>query len=494
MIKHSSSLGVTHQQALSPQLRQALRLLQLPAADLQAEVSQMLAENPFLEELPQESPREADSEPEHLADERADSEGFETPDFLPTDIGPLWSDGASPGHRSPDADDGLESWRQQATEPDLRQHLHRQLGALRISDSDAAAVAFLIESLDDDGYLRDSLAQLAAVLVTDDDDMADMQLLLRRLDHARSLLQSLDPIGVGAEDLADCLRLQLECMQRQQPVEEAADTALALILCAHPQGLQIVAARDVAAAAVLLQSDEAAAWRAMVRIAGLTPRPAAAFGDTAAAPVVPDVVVRAHEEGGREYFVAQLNAGLLPRLSVQEQYARILRRSGESNQQLSAHLEQARWFVHNLNQRFDTILRVSQAITARQQNFFRYGPTALQPLVQQELAVELGVHESTISRATAGKYMVSPQGTFELKYFFSSALSSNSGTQTSSTAVQAHIRRLIQNETAGQALSDAQLSQALEALGIRCARRTVAKYREAMDIPVASVRDRRPLR
>ena len=372
----------------------------------------------------------------------------------------------------------------------LTEHLHQQALALRLSPEDAAALRFLIESLNDDGYLEDSLAQLAATLMEDDDDLEQMEEAVHRFTLALKLLQSLDPPGVGARHLAECLSLQLRDRQRQADPEAPDCVAAALSLCAQHGAIDLLAKRDAKRLAALGGLCEDEARQAMQLIGTLEPKPGRRFVDVERNVVVPDVIVSVSGSGAQQRFRVQLNRDVMPRLRVHDMYASALRggKGGENHQALTQRLQEARWFIKNIQQRFDTILRVSQAIVERQKNFFIHGELAMRPMVQRELADELGVHESTISRVTTAKYMATPRGTFELKYFFGSALTTESGGNASSTAVRALIKQLVDAENTAKPLSDSQLAEMLKEQGIDCARRTVAKYREGLRIPVASLR------
>ena len=502
---------------LTPQVQQAIRLLHMSTPELEAEVERMLEENPFLERAEQGFSDSVVWTPEAPLPQATGPDNEIDPTFADTDVGVLnTSDDVLASSEFPvegwERDSGFNGgdwgdegtavgieWAQEAEGAEraaphetLTEHLHRQAMALHLGGEDQAALRFLIESLNDDGYLEDSLAQLAATLLEgeDDDDMQQLQALLHRFTMALRLLQSLEPAGVGARNLTECLVLQIKArLAAGAPAQEVPGLRAALTVCAQPQAIGVLAKRDAKKLAQFVGISQEEAQAAMQCIAGLHPRPGRAFSDVGQHYVVPDVIVTASGEGAAMRLAVQLNPEVVPQLRVQELYARALRGGrGDGHQALSQRLQQARWFVKNIRQRFDTILRVSRAIVERQRAFFIYGEQAMRPMKQSEIAQQLGVHETTISRVTTAKYMATPRGTFELKYFFSQALDTDAGGSASSTAVRALIRQFIAGEDAAAPLSDGRISELLAEQGITCARRTVAKYREGMGIPVATMR------
>jgi RNA polymerase sigma-54 factor len=359
----------------------------------------------------------------------------------------------------------------------LQQFLRDQLPGMRLSAEDLSALHVLIESLDDDGYLADSLEEIAAELAESEEQREE---LLERLQCALKWLQSMEPTGVGARDLGECLSLQLRLLPRCE-----AQT-IAIIVC--KQHLALLARRDMKRLMAVTGADEALLREAQALIMALEPKPARRFARAEANIIVPDVVV---QKSGRNWKVV-LNPDVMPKLRINDLYAQAIRQNrGSTNGSgagLSSRLQEARWFMKNIQQRFDTIQRVSQAIVERQKSFFTHGEIAMKPLVLREIADELGLHESTISRVTTAKYMSTPFGTFELKYFFGSSLNTEAGGNASSTAVRALIKQLVAAEDTAKPLSDSQLSLMLEEQGIQVARRTVAKYREALKIAPANLR------
>ncbi len=513
-MKQGLSLRVSQHLALTPQLQQSIRLLQLSTLELSQEVEQMLDENPFLELNPQEAPREefgvdhadvpaadddreADSEfipaatdgsvriaEDATADSDADASNWEgdgSTEIVPDDG--EWGGDATPRKNNLGGDEEVEATDLARSDESLQAHLHRQALSLHLGEEDRCALAFLIESLNDDGYLDEPLESLAAALAGE--DLEEREELVHRFTVALRLLHHLEPAGVGARSLAECLTLQLQSLQEEGGAAEAC--AAALQICAQP--MELLARRDVRRLSQLCGQPEARIKAAIALILRLEPKPGRRFVSVERNIVVPDVLVTRVGNGAQARFRVQLNPDVMPRLRVHDVYAGAIRsHRGEGHQALQQRLQEARWFIKNIQQRFDTILRVASAIVERQKNFFVHGELAMRPLVLREIADELGLHESTISRVTTAKYMATPFGTFELKYFFGSALGTETGGNASSTAVRALIRQLVAAENLKKPLSDSQISGMLKEQGIECARRTVAKYREALRIAPANLR------
>jgi RNA polymerase sigma-54 factor len=514
-VKQGLSLRVSQHLALTPQLQQSIRLLQLSTLELGQEIQQMLDENPFLDvqaddladdyggpsdsragDALESAEASYDAAPVSTAEAVASSSEAETPDFG-EDAAPNWEgdgttetvpdDGewggeAQATRRNAGEDDEVDATDLARGNESLQSALHRQALALRLSELDRAALRYLIESLNDDGYLEDSLESLASGLAPSDPEQQEE--LVHRFTVALKLLQNLDPPGVGARNLTECLMLQLRSMQGASP---NGACAAAIKVCQQP--IDLLARRDVKRLAQLCSEGEAEVRSAIALITRLEPKPGRRFVDTERNIIVPDVLVKGVGRGARTTFRVQLNPDVMPRLRVQDVYAGALKaHRGEGHQALQQRLQEARWFIKNIQQRFDTILRVSTAIVERQRNFFIHGELAMRPLVLREIADELGLHESTISRVTTAKYMSTPFGTFELKYFFGSALGTETGGNASSTAVRALIKQFVGSENTSKPLSDSQISDMLKEQGIECARRTVAKYREALRIAPANLR------
>jgi len=546
-MKQGLSLRVSQHLALTPQLQQSIRLLQLSTLELSQEIEQMLEANPFLEidheaaereqygleaadalvsqgdrlsELPASATLDyasgtastsssADDEATPLSAEPGGDEGVSWEGDGSTETTPddgEWGGDAKAKTNNLSDDEDKDATELARVQESLQAHLHRQALRLRLNDSDRAALRFLIESLNDDGYLEDPLESLAQGLAGD--DWEQVEDLVHHFTVALGLLHSLDPVGVGARDLAECLRLQIKAelaaarasqlLQSAQSEEEDGDLPLqdriemlevALRICQQP--LDLLARRDIKRLVQLGAGSDTLVREAIGHIARLEPKPGRRFIDVERNIIVPDVLVTAiHKNGQAPRFRVQLNPDVMPRLRVHDIYANVLRnhKSSSSHAGLQQRLQEARWFIKNIQQRFDTILRVSTAVVERQKNFFTHGELAMRPLVLREIAEELGLHESTISRVTTAKYMATPYGTFELKYFFGSGLDTESGGSASSTAVRAIIKQFIQAENPKKPLSDNQLSEMLKEQGIECARRTVAKYREGLKIAPASLR------
>ena len=519
-MKQTLQVRLSQHLALTPQLQQSIRLLQLSTLELHQEVEQMLEQNPFLE-VEEEAPpafeplaerlssaeRAGERESEHAAEPGGDSPDAGEPTAID---GAAEFDGSSrddwengtehedfdgiretPGatRTRNDFDDGDEGDRDSVAQT-LQDHLRSQLAGMRLAPADAAAVLVLIDSLDDDGYLADPLEDIAARLaesglVADSgpgDDGDPVEPLVAHLRCALRYLQSMEPTGVGARDLAECLTLQLRARERSEA------QAIAIIVC--KSHLALLARRDLKKLMAVTGADETLLREAQALIVALEPKPARPFARAEANIVVPDVIV---QRSGRSWKV-QLNPDVMPKLRINDLYASAIRQhrgNGTLNgagPALNSRLQEARWFVKNILQRFDTIQRVSQAIVERQKSFFTHGAIAMKPLVLREIADELGLHESTISRVTTAKYMATPFGTFELKYFFGSSLGTDAGGTASSTAVRALIRQIVAAEDPTKPLSDSQISQMLDEQGIHVARRTVAKYREALKIAPTQLR------
>ncbi len=457
---------------LTPQLQQSIRLLQLSTLELNQEIEQILQENPLLE-------READSDDEEAGPQ---SSGAEIPAEAgagvkataePADVqfetdGLDWNDYAAAGGGDDEDDFGLQAPAASAT---LREHLLGQVALLPLSVRDRALVSTLVEALNEDGYLEQSPQEIAAGLE------AEPPIEPEEMDVALRHLQNLEPAGVGARGLGECLGLQLRALPESTP---ARATALRIV-----DGLlDLLAARDVGKLKKVLHIDDTELRAARQLILRLDPKPGSQFGAGGTQYVIPDVHVRRHGED----WVVSLNPDAMPKLRINRVYADILNRHRDNAGQLASQLQEAKWLIKNVQQRFDTILRVSQAIVERQRSFFEHGEVAMRPLVLREIAEAVDLHESTISRVTTQKYMMTPRGLYELKYFFGSHVATEAGGVCSSTAIRALIRQLIGAENPKSPLSDGQIAEVLAGQGIVVARRTVAKYRESLHIPTASMR------
>jgi RNA polymerase sigma-54 factor len=463
-MKPSLQFRLSQHLTLTPQLQQSIRLLQLSTVELNQEIDRLLMENPALEREDLEGGGEAHAPPQ--ASGGADSNPpAEAP---PPADNADWSVDLASNYRGGEDEEGERSFAAPDT-PTLRDHLNTQLSLTNLGVRDRAFVELLIDALDDDGYLTQSLEEIAALLPAE--AQADPEELSIALAH----LQHFEPAGVGARSPGECLCLQL----RNRPDEPVRTLALEVV----EKHLELLAARDYTRLKTLTGADDDALRAAQRLIRALNPRPGAAFARVEARYVIPDVTVKKVKNLWR----ASLNADAMPRLRINRLYAEIAA-GARSGGTLSTQLQEARWLIKNVQQRFETILRVSQAIVDRQRHFLEHGEVAMRPLVLREIAETLSLHESTISRVTTQKYMATPRGTFELKYFFGSHVATEAGGAASSTAIRALIKQLVAAEDAKAPLSDARISQILGEQGIVVARRTIAKYRDALQIPAVNQR------
>jgi RNA polymerase sigma-54 factor len=454
---------------LTPQLQQSIRLLQLSTLELNQEVEKVLMENPLLE-----------------LDSESDDVSLVTPSVPMQEPTTTRTDAAEPGEESEPQDWSGEEmmggqwqepeeeprdWQQENAPLTLVDHLLSQLRLLSLSERDHEVISELLSQLDEEGYLGIPLEEL----VGQGPESAPFE--QDELQVSLKLLQSLDPVGVGARSLAECLCLQLSSLPAQTP-------GLATAQKLGRDHLPLLAQHDFARLKKLLHINDEELKLAHHLIRQLDPRPGARFVQLETRFVAPDVSVK--KVRGR--WKVTVNSEVVPRLRINRLYAEMLggRRQGQAS--MSNQLQEARWFIRNIQQRFETIQKVSQAIVDRQDRFLEHGEVAMRPLVLREIAEQVGLHESTISRVTTQKYMMTPRGLYELKYFFSSHVGTESGGAASSTAIRALIRQLVESEDARKPLSDNRISDILGEQGIVVARRTVAKYRESLQIQPASQR------
>jgi len=502
-MKPSLQLRQSQQLTLTPQLQQSIRLLQLSTLEIHREVMRLLDENPLLERMEDHSPplisnnhaTPAITEQDRLAKEdslRNSDKEWSKEEWLKEGSGqdeaakeewagadtsrenvPLEDWGNLSSSNKNAADDGQESRADIAADtPSLREHLIWQLNMSQLDARDREIIGLLIDALDDNGYLSVALDEILEILP------AQLEISLDDLETALVQLQHLDGPGIGARTLSECLALQLKALPEDTP---SRNVALRLV----EQHLSLLAAHDFTKLKKILACNVATLRAAQALILHLNPKPGAEFAQRAADYVVPDVVV----ERRANNWHARLNQEAMPRLRVNQMYANILQNRNEQNaQQLSGQLQEARWFIKTLQQRFDTILRVSQAIVERQHHFFEHGDIAMRPLVLREIAEQLELHESTISRVTTQKFMRTPRGIYELKYFFCSGVATEAGGTCSSTAIRALIKQLVEQEDAKHPLTDSRMSNILAEQGILVARRTVAKYRELLNILPVNLR------
>lgn len=492
-MKQSLQLRTSQHLALTPQLQQSIRLLQLSTLELHQEIEQILGDNPLLERLddpldhsvrlladgainnapaPGEAPPAPGQQAEGEGSAPAEGEGAEggavDGDRPDTD----WSEGsgASPGtSSSSDDEDGRPQL--EACAITLREHLMEQVRETLLSTRDRALAELVIDALDDNGYLDEPLDDIHARLPE------ELEVDLDELRCALAMVQSMDPVGVGARSAAECLALQI----RRMPGVPMVTRRMALKIV---EGyLTWFAQREYSKLKKALDCDDEDLREVQAVVRQCNPHPGAAFASNVSDYVVPDVIVRRAKNG----WAVTLNPDVMPRLRVNSLYATMLKQ-GRSESQMGAQMQEAKWLIKNMRQRFDTILRVAEAIVERQRNFFSHGAVAMRPLVLREIADTLGLHESTISRVTTQKYMLTPHGMFELKYFFGSHVATEAGGEASSTAIRALIAQLTGAEDPKNPLSDSKIAEMLGEQGMVIARRTVAKYREALKIPPVSLR------
>ncbi len=502
-MKHSLQLRLSQHLTLTPQLQLSIRLLQLSTQELDQEIERYLRDNPLLErdeamsdmtslsgmtsmtgglsmseQAMQASLSEQAMQSSTSGDMGEQSAPMNGSENTATDGDSRGGDllaelSYAPARDNSGDNDGDDlGYRQQASEaPSLREHLLGQISLLNLSDRDRTLVSLLIDTLNDDGYITQSLDDVRDMLPDElcvDDE--ELQISLRHLQH-------LDPRGVGARSLAECLLLQLGALPPATPFQDKA-----IEVVTHH--LDALASRDFAKLKRVLRCGEDSLRAVQKLITSLNPKPGRDFAADDVRYVIPDVYVTKN----KGLWVVALNSDAMPKLRVNRMYADILGRSRGSAQQLSGQLQEAKWLIKNVQQRFDTILRVSQAIVDRQRNFLEHGAVAMRPLVLREIADVLELHESTVSRVTTNKYMRTPRGIFELKFFFGSHVGTDAGGSASSTAIRALIKQLVAAENSRKPLSDSQISGILGQQGMVVARRTVAKYRESLQILPGNLR------
>lgn len=477
-MKQSLQLKFSQHLALTPQLQQSIRLLQLSTQELNQELETLLQANPLLERV-ERNEESGESQPAETfipgtpqetsapaPEEKPLQEEFGSSEEYFDKGGNRWEEGGS-------GDDDNDYTFQEAAAPTLREHLLEQLSLMPLSERDQKIVLFLVDAINDDGYLEQPLEELAA-LMPEEPEMDIME-----LQTALKLVQHLDPPGIGARDLAECLSLQLQAMPTDMPHLDIARSLAA-------QHLPLLASRDFVKLRKVLHCDDEALRAAQQIITQLNPRPGSKFVHIASEHYIQHEIVVKKVKG---IWIASLNDEVVPKLRINQLYAGILKRNRDSSSQyLMSQMQEAKWMIKNIQQRFSTILRVSQAIVDRQRNFFEHGEVAMRPLVLREIADELGLHESTVSRVTTRKYMLTPRGVYELKYFFGSHVATESGGACSATAIRALIKQMVSEENSRKPLSDNQITDILSKQGIVVARRTIAKYRESLQIPAANQR------
>ena len=477
MLKQGFDLKLGQTLSMTPQLQQAIRLLQLSSLELQTEIQQALEENPLLE-LSEEIPENNNTETSAENDKTETSDDFDssndTPDFdqdIPNDLNldADWADiydtRSSNSDGNGDNSGFLEN--QSGVDEALQEHLLWQIRMSNLSVIDKQIADAIIRSLDEAGYLCDPLEDIFEILSHElPIEMEDVEVVLK-------YIQQLDPIGVGARDLRECLLLQLAVLPESRLLYKSRQLV--------EKNLDLLERRDYKEIQKRLKIEQGELEEIILLLRSLQPRPGSAYSSSSTDYIVPDVFVRKIKGN----WVVTLNSHVTPNLQINQFYADMAGQAKSSNDAtyFKSNLQQARWLIRSVESRNSTLLNVAKAIVERQTAFMQYGEQAMKPLVLRDIAEELEMHESTISRVTTNKYMHTPQGVLELKYFFSSQIDTDTGSSCSSTAIRAMLKKLIAEENPNTPLSDNQLTNLLKQQGINVARRTVAKYREAMSIP-----------
>lgn len=489
-MKQTLDLQLGQHLTITPQLQQAIRLLQLSSVELQQEIQEALESNPLLEEKedePGEQRDEAGGDNVDGTDVATDGGSLQPTDLemdnrnLDDATGPDndWNEtydlpvgtAVSRGDR----DDELPDLDSRNSRPQtLRDHLEWQMQMTPFSERDRAIALAIIDSINEDGYLSCTLDEIRQILAKDHEvELDEIEAVLHQV-------HNFDPIGVGARDLSECLQIQLRALDPDTPyLQQARELAT-------PKYLALLANRDYAQLRRQTKTRQEDMQQAVLLIRSLNPRPAANVQSTQTNYIVPDVIVRKYKGVWR----AEMNGEVAPRLRINREYEKLITRGDTSadNKYLQDQLQQARWFIKSLNSRNETLLKVARTIVDRQRAFFEHGPEAMKPLVLHDIAEAVSMHESTISRVTTNKYMLSPRGIFELKYFFSSHVTTADGGTCSATAIRSLIKKLVESESPSRPISDSKIAKILEQQGINVARRTVAKYRESMRIPPSNQR------
>ena len=476
MLKPSLQLRLGQQLTMTPQLQQAIRLLQLPTIELQAHIRELLETNVMLEQDEESESGQYESlATTEMGGESADPQAESSVEVV--DDG--WTDqsvGPAENPWSPGEDERQQEFAD-AGGGTLRDHLLWQIELVRLDPRELAIALAIIDAINEDGYLTDPLEEIAATL------RPEIEATPKEIERVLGVVQTLDPSGVGARSVSECLLLQLRQLDPATPGLETARRVAT-------QFLDRVALRDTAALRRELDVSEEEIEQALALVRGCQPRPGAGVSRAAAEYVVPDVFVRRTPRGG---WSVEINPATLPRIRLNQSYAGLLGRNA-GHATLRAQLQEARWLLKSLEIRNDTLTKVARSIVERQTEFLEHGEEYMRPMILRDIAAAIGMHESTVSRVTSGKYMHTPRGVFELRYFFSSQVEGADGSGTSSTAIRAKIRKLIKEEDPANPLSDSRIAEILSGEGIPVARRTVAKYREIMGLAPSNERKRAPAR
>jgi len=486
-MKQSLELKLGQRLTMTPQLQQAIRLLQLSALDLRTEINDAIESNPLLEETSTTQPGTEsattstnNTEPDALLEGKATDEQMSSD--APADPGVVaqeWEGPAdsliAPGIRkNTDRISAFELDARNSPPSTLKDHLLWQMHMTPLSAPQLQIASYVIDSINQDGYLDSELSAITGMLLEDGLRVSDEQ-----ASEVLRIIQTFDPPGIAAGNLQECLLMQLEILPAQTP---------RLQLCRQliKDHLSELAAREYNKIKQQLGVTTEVLQQLIAQVQSLQPRPGSVFNVVDTQYIIPDVTTRKHNG----VWKVALNNEIAPRLRIHQQYKELIHRgeNSDTNHYLQQQLQEARWFIKSVENRNSTLLRVSQEIVDHQQGFFEQGEEAMQPLVLRTIAEALDLHESTVSRATTQKYMLTSQGVFELKFFFSSHVTTASGGTRSATAIRALIRRMIANETSNHPLSDHHITQLLSEQGIKIARRTVAKYRESMNIPPSNRR------
>ena len=472
MLKASLQLRMGQQLTMTPQLQQAIRLLQLPTIELQAHIRELLESNVMLEQ-------DEEGETERLEALAGGPETGSETAVAPTEpqvevVDEGWDDQSTGPAENPwsGGDDDREQEFADEAGKSLRDHLLWQLELAHPSARELLIARAIIDAINDDGYLTDTLEEIIETL------RPETECTLEEMENVLAIVQTCDPAGVGARTVGECLLLQLDQLSPQTPGLLTAR----LIARDH---LEHVAGRELAALRRALSASDEELEQSLALVRSLNPRPGSIISASAAEYVIPDVLVRRTARG----WSVEVSHSTLPRIRINDEYARLISREA-SHAALRTQLQEARWLLKSLEIRQDTLTRVARSIVERQHAFLEQGEEFMKPMILRDIAEAIGMHESTVSRVTSGKYMHTPRGVFELRYFFSSQVEGNDGLGTSSTAIRAKIRKLIKDETPGNPLSDSRIAEVLSSEGIPVARRTVAKYREMLGIAPSSERKR----
>jgi RNA polymerase sigma-54 factor len=477
MLKPSLQMRLGQQLTMTPQLQQAIRLLQLPTIELQAHIRELLESNVMLEQdedhetISYESISGAETAPEATVHVEETQVEVVDDGWSDQSVGPA----ENPWNNSGGGDEDRQQEYADSSGQSLRDHLLWQLELAKLSAHDLAVGRAVIDAINDDGYLLEPLDVIGASLKPELDPGVD------EVERVLAIVQMFDPAGVGARSVSECLQLQLEQLEQLEPATPGLATARA-IAANH---LELLADRELTALRRELKSSDEELETAVALVRGCNPRPGSVISGGSAEYVVPDVFVRRTPKG----WSVEINAATLPRVRLNQAYANLVGRSS-SHASMRTQLQEARWLLKSLEIRNDTLTKVARSIVERQSEFLEQGEEFMRPMILRDIAEAIEMHESTVSRVTSGKYMHTPRGVFELRYFFSSQVESSDGSGTSSTAIRAKIRKLIRDEDPATPLSDSRIAEILSGEGIPVARRTVAKYRETMGLAPSNERRR----